>query len=128
MTNARKPRPESRRLLAADLFAAGRSYLDVARTLVVSEEAARKWRVRWAEGGRDALKERKTAKRGPKSPVSDATVRRLMSEAKKRKLTTLAEVVDLAGKRKLDVSRSALRRHLIGLGFWPAGPADLGNR
>jgi transposase len=118
------PRPEARRLVAADLFEQGKSANEVARTLVVSEEAARKWRLRWLDGGRDALKESRENKRGTKSPVTDADVRKLMAAAKRRKLVSLAEFVSLAEKRKLTVSRSALRRHLIELGFWPAGLAD----
>jgi transposase len=119
------PRPEARRLLAADLFAKGKTYLEVAQTLAVSEEAARKWRLRWEAGGKEALKEAKAGKRGPKHAITDADARRLWKDAHKLSATdSLAELERLAAKRKIEVSRSALRRRLIALGLWPAGKAD----
>lgn len=124
MPDAPKPRPESRRLLAATLFAKGKGYLEVARTLVVSEEAARKWRLRWEQGGREALKDRHDAKRGRKPPITDKQTHALMKRARELEVTTLAGLHDLASKQKLDLSRSALRRRLIALGYWEAGKAD----
>jgi transposase len=124
MPDAPKPRPESRRLRAAALFVKGKGYLEVARTMGVSPEAARKWRLRWEEGGREGLKDRHDVKRGRKPPISDPQTHALMKRARELKVTTLAGLVELAGKQKLDVSRSALRRRLIALGYWEAGKAD----
>ena len=93
MTPPRKSaRPEARRLLAADLFAKGKSYIEVARILVVSEEAARKWRVRWDAGGRAALKEQRVGKRGPRAPMTDAQAKALMVEAGKRGVQTMTAI------------------------------------
>lgn len=125
MTDATKPRPESRRLLAAQLFAQGKSYLEVARIFSVSEEAARKWKLRWDEGGKKALRERREAKRGPRPAISDKDAKALIAEARKQGIAdNLSAVCHLADKRKLDVSRSALRRRLVALGLWPKGSKD----
>jgi transposase len=124
MPDSGRPRPEARRLLAADLFAQDKSYIEVARLLGVSEEAARKWKLRYEAGGREALRERREGKRGPTSPITDKQAHALMREAKKASATTIAALCALAEKRGHEVSRSALRRKLIALGYWPAGDAD----
>lgn len=125
MTNP-KPRPEARRLLAADLFAKNKSYTEVATIFGVSEEAARKWKLRWDEGGKAAMKEKREGRRGPKFALSDKEAQRLMVRAKRDGASTLAELHRLAESMSLGggVSRSGLRRKLVALGHWPAGKGD----
>jgi hypothetical protein len=57
------PVVEVRRLPAAELFAQGRTQAEVARTLGVSRQSAHVWRVRFEQGGVEALRSR-----GPTGP------------------------------------------------------------
>jgi transposase len=70
MPTTRRPRPaeervalETRRLRAAELFAAGRSQAEVAQQLGVSRQSAHVWHAAWGQGGVDALRSR-----GPSGP------------------------------------------------------------
>jgi transposase len=66
---------EARRLRAAELFAQGRTTTEVAQAVGVTYEAARRWRVRWARGGPQALRRRRADGRPPK--LSAAQVERV---------------------------------------------------
>jgi transposase len=66
---------EARRLRAAELFAEGRSVAEVAAAVGVSDESARRWRLRWAQGGVEALRRRRANGRPPK--LSDEQVRQV---------------------------------------------------
>jgi transposase len=65
--NARGPRDrqafEHIRMQAAELFAAGHSQAEVARTLGVARQNVNRWHARWRQGGLQAL-----ASRGPTGP------------------------------------------------------------
>jgi transposase len=63
---------EARRLRAGELFAQGRTTAEVAQAVGVTYEAARRWRVRWARGGPEALRRRRADGRPPK--LSDEQV------------------------------------------------------
>jgi transposase len=59
-----RDRLQARRLLAAELFAAGVRQAEVARQLKVSAQAVSVWHGRWKEGGTDGLHSR-----GPSGPA-----------------------------------------------------------
>ncbi len=66
---------EARRLRAGELFAQGHSVAEVAAAVGVTDESARRWRVRWAKGGVRALHRRRASGRPPK--LSDEQVRQI---------------------------------------------------
>jgi transposase len=66
---------EARRLRAAELFAQGRLVAEVAAAVGVTNESARRWRARWAQGGVQALRRRRASGRPPK--LSDAQVQQV---------------------------------------------------
>jgi transposase len=63
---------EARRLRAAELFARGRTTTEVAQAVGVTYEAARRWRVRWAREGTQALRRRRARGRPPKLSAAQA--------------------------------------------------------
>ena len=63
---------EARRLRAAELFAQGRTTTQVAQAVGVTYEAARRWRVRWARDGTQALHRRRAGGRPPRLSVTQA--------------------------------------------------------
>ena len=65
-----RDRLQARRLLAAELFAAGVTQAEVARQLEVSAQAVSVWHARWKQGGTDALRSRGPS--GPAPRLSDA--------------------------------------------------------
>lgn len=66
---------EARRLRAAELFAQGRSVAEVAAAVGVTDESARRWRARLAQGGVQALYRRRASGRPPK--LSEEQVRQV---------------------------------------------------
>lgn len=66
---------ERRRLKAAKLFAKGQSQAEVARSLSVSREAARKWHDAWKRDGTDAL--HSAGKPGPKPQLTPEKLKRV---------------------------------------------------
>jgi transposase len=66
---------EARRLRAAELFAQGRSVAEVAASVGVTDESARRWRARLAQGGVQALHRRRASGRPPK--LSDEQARQI---------------------------------------------------
>ena len=82
MPTTRRPSPqderaarETRRLRAAELFAAGRSQAEVANELGVSRQSAHVWHGAWQQGGVDALRSRGPT--GPDPKLSDAQLARV---------------------------------------------------
>jgi transposase len=78
MPTTRRPDPaevgaarEARRLLAAELFAQGRSQAEVARELGVSRQSAHVWHTRFTQGGVDALRSRGPTGPDPKLSVAE---------------------------------------------------------
>jgi transposase len=67
---AERDRLQTRRLRAAELFAAGVREAEVARQLEVSAQAVSVWHARWQQGGTDALRSRGPS--GPAPRLSDA--------------------------------------------------------
>jgi transposase len=65
-----RDRLQTRRLRAAELFAAGVRQAEVARQLEVSGQAVSVWHARWTEGGTEALSSRGPS--GPAPRLSDA--------------------------------------------------------
>jgi transposase len=65
-----RDRLETRRLRAAELFAAGVHQAEVARQLGVSAQAVSGWHAHWRRGGPEALRSR--GPRGPAPRLSDA--------------------------------------------------------
>jgi transposase len=65
-----RDRLQTRRLRAAELFAAGVRQAEVARQLEVSSQAVSVWHARWKEGGTEALYSRGPS--GPAPRLSDA--------------------------------------------------------
>lgn len=59
---------EQRRLRAGDLFARGCSQAEVAQTLGVSRQSAKRWYDRWEAGGTEALRSRGRSGRPPRVP------------------------------------------------------------
>src|SRR3954447_17822980 len=72
---AERARRELVRQRAAQLFADGKSAVEVAGLLEVSTKSAYQWRRAWAAGGVQALASRGPA--GPDSKLSDAQLARL---------------------------------------------------
>ena len=82
MPTTRRPDPaqqraalEARRLQAAELFAQGHTQAEVARTLGVSRQSAYVWRVRFEQGGVEALRSRGPT--GPDPKLSPADLARV---------------------------------------------------
>jgi transposase len=82
MATNRRPRPaeqratlEARRLQAAELFAQGHTQAEVARSLGVSRQSAHVWRVRFEQGGVEALRSRGPT--GPDPKLSSADLARV---------------------------------------------------
>jgi transposase len=65
-----RDRLQTRRLRAAQLFAAGLRQAEVARQLGVSAQAVSVWHARWQDGGAEALRSRGPS--GPAPRLSDA--------------------------------------------------------
>ena len=61
---------QARRERAAELFAQGRSQVEVARELDVSRQSASRWHARWQADGAPALRTRGPTGRRPKVPDS----------------------------------------------------------
>ena len=91
MPTIRRPSPaqeraalEVRRLQAAELFAQGHTQAEVARTLGVSRQSAHVWRVRFEQGGVDALRSRGPTGPDPKlSPADLARVEQALLQGAK---------------------------------------------
>jgi transposase len=75
LTAAGRAKREQVRLQAAELFAAGFSAVQVAKTLEVSEKSARSWRRSWVAGGEQALVSKGPS--GPQRKLSQAQLSRL---------------------------------------------------
>src|SRR5215216_3696441 len=76
-----RDRLQARRLLAAELFAAGVRQAEVARQLEVSAQAVSVWPARWKKSGADGLRSRGPS--GPPPRLSDdqlATVEQALLE------------------------------------------------
>ena len=132
MPTARRPDPaeeraalEVRRLQAAELFAQGHTQAEVARTLGVSRQSAHVWRVRFEQGGVEALRSRGPTGPDPKLSPADLTrvEQALLQGAKANGFATdlwtldrVAQVVEhLTGVR---LARASVWRLLVGRLGW----------
>src|SRR5436305_1294851 len=71
---------EARRLIAARLFAQGKSLTEVAATVGCSKSSANRWKQAWKEGGVEALRPKPNP--GPKPRLNAQQQRRLLSALK----------------------------------------------
>src|SRR6266699_4363342 len=71
---------EARRLIAARLFAQGKSLTEVAATVGCSKSSASRWKQAWKVGGVEALRPKPNP--GPKPRLNPQQQRRLLSALK----------------------------------------------
>jgi transposase len=119
-----RDRLESRRLRAAELFAAGVHQAEVARQLDVSAQAVSVWHGRWQRGGPEALQSRGPSRPSPRlSDAQLATVEQALLEGATANrftgelwtLERIAMVIErLTGVRYHPAWVWALLRHRLG--------------
>jgi transposase len=116
---------EARRLRAAELFAKGRTTSEVAQAVGVTYEAARRWRVRWARDGTQALHRRRAEGRPPKlsaaqvEQVRQALLAGAVANGFENDLWTLDRAgVVIQRVTRVRLSRTSVWRLLVGRLGW----------